>query len=72
MKRFGCIFVLLLAGANATLANIPRTLAYGVAEPFGRAMTVSGSLTGAVTGLGVNGKQAVVYSDGTFATVEPG
>ena len=31
-------------------------------------LTVSGSLTGAVTALGVNGKGAVIYSDNTFAT----
>jgi RHS repeat-associated protein len=31
-------------------------------------LTVSGSVTGAVTSLGVNGTNAVIYSDGTFAT----
>jgi hypothetical protein len=31
-------------------------------------LTVSGSVTGAVTSLGVNGTNAVLYSDATFAT----
>ena len=31
-------------------------------------LTVSGSITGAVAALGVNGQPAVIYSDGTFAT----
>jgi len=33
-------------------------------------LTVSGSITGAVATLGVNGKPAQIYSDGTFATTE--
>ena len=33
-------------------------------------LTVNGSITGAVATLGVNGKAAQIYSDGTFATTE--
>ena len=36
--------------------------------PRSGTLTVSGSLTGAVTTLGVNGKTAAIYSDATFAT----
>ena len=59
MKRLCWIFVVVLSAVGTAWGSYPRS----------GTLTVSGSVTGAVASLGVNGQVAQIYSDSTFATM---